>query len=77
MISPIFYSPTFYPNSLRSKIVREHINVETPIFKIFRILGLKTASYTKEQLQDTEFVNNNSEAQLAIKHFGNEKEHIL
>ena len=74
MISPIFYSPTFYPNVLRTKIVRDHINIETPIFKIFKILGLKTTSYTKEQLQNSNFLNSNPEAQLAIKHFGNEKD---
>lgn len=74
MISPIFYSPTFYPSTLRSKIIRDHINIETPIFKIFKMLGIETHSYMKEQLQKSDFVNNNPEAQLAIKHFGNEKD---
>ena len=74
MLSPIFYSPTFYPSFLRYKLVRYSINFETPIFKLFRLMGLKTNTYTCEQLQDLEFLNNVPEAQNAVKHFGKTKD---
>lgn len=74
MISPIFYSPTFYPKILRDKNVRDNIKIETPIFKIFKLMGLETATYTREELQNDDFVKNNKEAQLAVKNFGADRD---
>lgn len=70
MISPIFYSPTFYPKALRSKKVRDNVKIETPIFKLFKLMGLETKTYIKEDLQNPKFVENNEEAKLAVKNFG-------
>lgn len=74
MISPIFYSPTFYPKVLRDKNIRANIKIETPIFKIFKLMGLETATYTREELQNDDFVKNNKEAALAVKNFGNNRD---
>lgn len=74
MISPIFYSPTFYPKILRNKDVRDNKKIETPIFKIFKLMGLETNTYTREELQNSEFVQNNKEAKLAAKNFGTNKD---
>lgn len=70
MISPIFYAPTFYPNLLRNGLVRGNIKTETPIFKLFRLMGLETRTYLKEDL----YKPKNDEAKLAVKHFGSEKD---
>lgn len=74
MISPIFYSPTFYPKILRNKDIRDNKKIETPIFKIFKLMGLETNTYTREELQNSEFVQNNKEAKLAAKNFGTNKD---
>lgn len=74
MISPIFYSPTFYPKILRNKDVRDNKKIETPIFKIFKLMGLETNTYTREELQNSDFVQNNKEAKLAAKNFGTNKD---
>ncbi len=72
MMSPIFYAPTFYPESLRN--IRDKVKIETPIFKIFKLMGLKTATYTAEELKDTDFVKNNKEAKNAVKNYGTDKD---
>lgn len=74
MISPIFYSPTFYPRALRNNSIREKIRIETPIFKMFNLMGLETTTYTREELQNPNFVRNNKEAQLAVKNFGDDRD---
>lgn len=74
MISPIFYAPSFYPKELRYETIRDTIKIETPIFKFFNIMGIKTATYTRQELQNNDFVKNNKEAQTAVKHFGTNKD---
>ena len=59
MMSPIFYAPTFYPEFLRNRNIRDNVKIETPIFKIFKLMGLKTDTYTAEELKNKDFVRNN------------------
>jgi len=37
-------------------------------------MGLETVTYTTEELQNDDFVNNNKEAQLAVKNFGRDRD---
>lgn len=74
MVSPIFYSPTFYPKVLRDRKLRDNIKVETPIFKIFKLMGLETTTYTREELQNSDFIQNNKEAERAVKNFGTNRD---
>lgn len=74
MISPIFYAPTFYPKILRNNNIRDRMQIETPIFKLFKLMGLDTRTYMRENLQDSEFVKNNEEAKLAVKTFGTKRD---
>ncbi|MGM9970001.1 MAG: hypothetical protein ACI35S_06365 [Anaeroplasma sp.] len=74
MISPIFYAPIFYPKKLREPIVRSIVKPETPIFKLFRAMGMETKTFTKEDLRNSKFLEENSSARLAVKNFGINKD---
>lgn len=74
MISPIFYAPSFYPRELRNNTIRDYIKIETPIFKLFNLMGLETTTYTRQELRNYDIVKNNTEAQVAIKHYGTDKD---
>ena len=74
MRSPIFYAPTFYFKSLRNQHVRDKIKIESPICTMFRLLGIKTDTYTIDELKNPKFVQQNKEAQIAVKDFGPNKD---
>lgn len=71
MISPIFYAPAFYPRKLREN---NKIKIKPPILKLFELMGAETHGYTTEELNREGFLETNSEAALAGKIFGKNKD---
>lgn len=73
MISPIFYSGGFYPKKLRKRYTNE-ISIESPVLKVLEMLGIETRTITARDLQNRNKTPDDSEVQLAYKHFGDKKD---
>ena len=72
MMSPIFYSRKFYPEKLRR--MNDSISIESPVLILFKKLGINTRTITAQQIQNKKNLEEDSEIQLAYKHFGDKKD---